>query len=341
MSRRQAARPAAGKGPGPIRMPLEAGGLGPARHIPQPDRVVRRARGQPPVRQQAKGLNRTRMPLEAGGLGAARHIPQPDRVVRRARGQPPVRQQAKGRTPSECPSRRAVSAPVATSHSQIVLSPSPRRAARPAAGKGPEPDPYALRGGRSRPRVATSHSRIVLSSRARGEPPVRQQAKGRTPFVCPSRRAVSAPVATSHSRIVLSQSPRRAARPAAGKGPEPQCMPFEAGGLGPGRHIPQPDRLVTRARGEPPVRQQAKGLNRTRMPFEAGGLGPRRHIPQPDRVVLRARGEPPVRQQAKGLNPIRMPFEAGGLGARRHIPQPDRVVPEPEASRPSGSRQRA
>ena len=30
---------------------------------------------------------------------------------------------------------------------------------------------------------------------------------------------------------------------------------LEAGGLGSGRDVPQPDRLVMRARGEPPVRK--------------------------------------------------------------------------------------
>ena len=50
-------------------MTLEAGGLGPGRHIPEPDRVVRSARGEPPVRQQAKGGDRGGMTLEAGGLG--------------------------------------------------------------------------------------------------------------------------------------------------------------------------------------------------------------------------------------------------------------------------------
>ena len=117
-------------------------------------------------------------------------------------------------------------------------------------------------------------------------------------------------------------------------------MTVEAGGLGPGRDVPEPDRVVRGARGEPPVRQQAKGGDRVGMTVEAGGLGPAAasqsrivlsedpeasrpsgswqggdragmaveagglgpggDVREPDGVVLGARGEPPVRQQAKG-----------------------------------------
>ena len=91
-------------------------------------------------------------------------------------------------------------------------------------------------------------------------------------------------------------------------------MALEAGGLGPGRHVPEPDRVVIGARGKPPVREQAKGGDRAGMTLEAGGLGPGRHVPEPDRVVPGPRGEPPVRQQAKGGDRTGMTLEAGGLG---------------------------
>ncbi len=143
--------------------------------------------------------------------------------------------------------------------SDRVVPPSRRRAARPAAGRGPGPHSYAPRGGRSRSRRHIPQSDCVVIG-AGGEPPVRQQAKGQRPIHMslrggPSRRRWPHPTIGSF----WHRSPRRAARPAAGKGPNLIRMPFEAGGLGLGRHIPQPDRFVIRARGEPPVRQQAKG----------------------------------------------------------------------------------
>ena len=118
-------------------------------------------------------------------------------------------------------------------------------------------------------------------------------------------------------------------------------MTLEAGGLGPGRHVPEPDRVVMSARGEPPVRQLAKGGDRGGMALEAGGLGPGRHVPEPDRVVIGARGEPPVRQQAKGGDRAGMTLEAA-VSAPAATSQ-SRIVlsQDPEASRPSGSRQRA
>ena len=121
-------------------MPLEAGGLGPGRHVPQPDRLVTGARGEPPVRQQAKGGDRAGMPLEARGLGPGRHIPQPDRVVIGARGEPPVRQQAQGGDRRRNAPRGARSRPRSPHPTAGSCCPrSPRRAARPAAGTGRDP----------------------------------------------------------------------------------------------------------------------------------------------------------------------------------------------------------
>ena len=142
-----------------------------------------------------------------------------------------------------------------------------------------------------------------------------------------SRRVSSTSFVTSQSRIVLSRAPE-ASRPSGSRqrAATARGMTLEAGGLGPGRHVPEPDRVVIGARGEPPVRQQAKGGDRAGMTLEAGGLGPGRHVPEPDRVVIGARGEPPVRQQAKGGDRAGMTLEAGGLGPGRHVPEPDRVV---------------
>ena len=104
-------------------------------------------------------------------------------------------------------------------------------------------------------------------------------------------------------------------------------MPFEAGGLGAGRHVPQTDRVVTRARGEPPVRQQAEGTNRTRMPFEPGGLSAGR-LTSHSRIVLSLEPEAsrPSGSRQSDVTELRVPFEAGGLGSSRHVPQTDRVV---------------
>jgi formylglycine-generating enzyme required for sulfatase activity len=75
-------------------MPFEAGDLGAARHIPQSDRAVTRARGEAAVGQHAQRIGRLGVPFEAAGLGAARHIPQPNRPVKRARGEATVGQHA-------------------------------------------------------------------------------------------------------------------------------------------------------------------------------------------------------------------------------------------------------
>ncbi len=224
-------------------MPLEAGGLGAGRYVPQPDRVVVRARGEPPVRQQAEGVDRRRMPFEAGGLGAGRHVPQTDRVVAESPRRAARPAAGRGRrTAFVCPSRRAVSAPVATSHRRIVLSPEPE-ASRPSG---------------SRQRAITS-------------------------LVCPSRRAVSAPVATSHRRIVLSKEPE-ASRPSGSRQRRSNRsrMPFEAGGLGACRHIPQTD-----CRCRQSLRRAARpAAGRGRLPHRSalrGGRSRRRAAIRPGR----------------------------------------------------------
>ena len=115
-------------------------------------------------------------------------------------------------TAPECPSRRAVSAPVATSHSRIVCQRSPRRAARPAAGTERGHGRNAPRGGRSRPRPLRPTAGSCCPQEPEASRPSGSRQRASTEPACPSRRAVSAPVATSHSRIVLSREPE-ASRP--------------------------------------------------------------------------------------------------------------------------------
>ena len=110
-------------------------------------------------------------------------------------------------TGSECPSRRAVSAPVPRSHSRIVLSSEPE-ARRPsgsthsAAECCPGRVPFA--GGPVSAPVLRSHSRIVLSSGARGQAAVGQHAQRGDRIGVPFEAGGLGAGVTSHSRIVLS-----------------------------------------------------------------------------------------------------------------------------------------
>jgi hypothetical protein len=123
---------------------------------------------------------------------------------------------------------------------------------------------------------------------------------------------------------------------------------LEAGGLGAGPNVPEPDRVVIGRRGEPPIEQHAQRPDRIRVAFESGGLGagpyvPQpgrsdRQIPQPDRAVSRARDELPVGQHAQRGNLTRVPVEAGGPGPGPHVPEPDRLVLGPRGEPPVGQR---
>ena len=84
---------------------------------------------------------------------------------------------------------------------------------------------------------------------------------------------------------------------------------LEAGGFGPCRRVPQPDRVVIRARGKPPVCQHAKSGNPVCVPLETGDLGPGREVPQPNCPVIRAGGEPTVIERAKNGYGSGMPLE--------------------------------
>jgi hypothetical protein len=88
------------------RVPLQAGGLGAGGRVPQPDRFIPRARGKPPVRQHAQRHDPTRVPLQAGG-SHSRIVSSLEPEASRPSGST-----HSAATKPECPSRRAVSAPV-------------------------------------------------------------------------------------------------------------------------------------------------------------------------------------------------------------------------------------
>src|SRR5262245_31229086 len=70
-----------------------------------------------------------------------------------------------------------------------------------------------------------------------------------------------------------------------GKAPD-TAVDFEPCDFAPRGYVPQPDRVVPGARGEPPVRQCAQRIDRTLVPFEAGALGAGSHVPEPDDRVV-------------------------------------------------------
>ena len=182
-------------------------------------------------------------------------------------------------TAPQCPSRRAVSARAATSHSRIVLSqeleaslPSGMEHRAATAPEGPS------RRAVSAP-AATSHSRIVLSQELEASLPSGMEHRAATAPECPSRRAVSAPAARSHSRIVLSQEPEaslpsgmehRAATPRRNAPRAPRRLRLGAGSRGEevcglkGRGsdvLPSPGYLALRPRTHPSSRHLRNGAS--------------------------------------------------------------------------------
>jgi hypothetical protein len=153
-----------------------------------------------------------RVSLQAGGLDAGFDIAQPDGAVIGARRELSIRQRAQGGGRIRVPSRRAVWAPVLTSHNRMVWSREPD-ASRPSGSMHSVMTKFECP-----PRRAVSAPLLMSHRRMRSyEEPEASHPSGSahsvlTPSQCPLRRAVSAPAVTSHSRMVLSPGPE-ASRP--------------------------------------------------------------------------------------------------------------------------------
>ena len=160
---------------------LQARRFLPARRIPQPDGLVPRARGQPPVREQREGGNPIRVAPQARCLLPTRRIPQPDGLVGRPRGQPPVGERRGGRRSNPC---RPQGAPSLARSPYPTAGWSCRKSPRPAARRGavrraedPMADPMALQARRLLPaRHIPQPDGLV--GRPRGQPPVGEQREG-------------------------------------------------------------------------------------------------------------------------------------------------------------------